>query len=735
MNNLLQLKGKFESRPNSQRPGPRKLPRNSYVSLDEISTFREELFAIYNIWAKDIRFGGAIISVHYKGIVAKSNRISGLLKGNSTIVGAKFDDSQKKHIFTHFVKLPQLKKDIENLILCEKIVSSFPGGVITSEDIDKINNGSIDIGIRGFKTTFVNIVCDCHHIESFDIDSKKYDSEGDMIVTLYRTSLTAKEVLKTLGITIFDANMLDENTVMLRKKDFEILVNEAPYLISMQTEDLSKLVINDIINDPSKPTISIKKPSNEPIIGVIDTLFDNRVYFNDWVESHRLVSPDIEVEPSDYIHGTEVSSIIVDGPSFNPELDDGCGNFRVRHFGVATSKKFSSFTILKAIRTIVANNKDIKVWNLSLGSAFEINANFISPEAAELDRIQCENDCIFIVAGTNKNSFTKSIKIGAPADSLNSLVVNSVSFDGKPAPYTRTGPVLSFFQKPDVAFYGGDDRKPINVCSPLGECKVCGTSFAAPWIARKMGYLIYKLGFSREIAKALIIDSATKWSCVVSPETGYGIVPIHIKDVVESPNDEIKFFLTGNATEYETYTYNIPVPKENKKHPFFARATMCYFPRCSRNQGVDYTNTEVDLHFGRVKEKEDSKICIKPINANKQDVDGVYTYEPLARQLFRKWDNIKHISENINTNKAPRPREVYGEGLWGIKVNVKERLRNSMDSNMQFGVVITLKEMYGMNRIQDFIDSCRLKGWIVNKIEIDNMIDIYNTAEQEIDWK
>ena len=32
----------------------------------------------------------------------------------------------------------------------------------------------------------------------------------------------------------------------------------------------------------------------------------------------------------------------------------------------------------------------------------EINPNFISPEAAELDRIQCEYDVIFVVAGTNR---------------------------------------------------------------------------------------------------------------------------------------------------------------------------------------------------------------------------------------------------------------------------------------------------------------------------------------------
>lgn len=52
---------------------------------------------------------------------------------------------------------------------------------------------------------------------------------------------------------------------------------------------------------------------------------------------------------------------------------------------------------------------------------------------------------IFVIAGTNKKRNSKVNKIGAPADSLNSLVVNAVDFSGNSASYTRRGPVLSFF--------------------------------------------------------------------------------------------------------------------------------------------------------------------------------------------------------------------------------------------------------------------------------------------------
>ena len=51
---------------------------------------------------------------------------------------------------------------------------------------------------------------------------------------------------------------------------------------------------------------------------------------------------------------------------------------------------------------------------------------------------------------------------------------------------------------------------------------------------------------------------------------------------------------------------------------------------------------------------------------------------------------------------------------------------------MPFGLVITLKEMYGENRIDDFIKLCMARGWIVNRIDIESRIDIYNKLEEEI---
>ena len=54
---------------------------------------------------------------------------------------------------------------------------------------------------------------------------------------------------------------------------------------------------------------------------------------------------------------------------------------------------------------------------------------------------------------------------------------------------------------------------------------------------------------------------------------------------------------------------------------------------------------------------------------------------------------------------------------------------------MQFGIVITLKEMYGKNRIDDFIKTCEAKGWLVNRLDVQNQLDVYIRAEEDIEFE
>ena len=750
MHKILQLKGEFMGVPNPSRGGRISLPKNKSVTSQHVFGLRDDLKRVMEYWEKNTEIEGALVSVHCPAVEAKSNRLKRVLAKSSTVdpslsmCGARFeknaDGTNIHHVFTYYVSLEVVREAVDLLSKTGEILEREYQTIITSEDfvaLKKQTFNAYDIS----KTDFSKIILDCLHTERFDVDGAKdrfVDLNGGAIVTLYRTHVETKELLRRFGIVIRDTSILHNTTLSLMEDELRKLKTKAPYLIAMGVKDFLECP-KDECSHINNFGAEIPKPSDEPFIGVIDTPFNESVYFHEWVEYKSLLAPEITLKQDDYTHGTAVSSIIVDGPKGNPHLEDGCGHFRVKHFGVATQKGFHAFTFLRELRSIVAENPEIRVWNLSLGSNAEISDSFISPVAAELDQIQNEFDVIFVVAGTNKpdKNSPSDMKIGSPADSLNSIVVNSVDFQKKAAKYSRRGPALSFFHKPDVCYYGGDGNaqngKIVVCCSDTGADYLSGTSFAAPWIARKLAYLIHIVGLSRELAKALIIDVTVGWKGeAVSKLMGYGIVPIHIDDILHTSNDEIRFMLQGCATDYETYSYNLPVPMENDKYPFWARATLAYFPWCNREQGVDYTSTEMDVHFGRVYRKKDGKPALKSLNNNKQGELGDYTDEEKARALYRKWDNVKHISDSIP--EIAVPKKTYGAGVWGIELKTKERNIEKRGKGLSFGVVVTLKEMHQKDRYDDFIKLCLSRGWLVQQVDVTTRAQVYQQAEADIEF-
>lgn len=757
MNPILQVKLRFDKEKNTSGFSTTNLRANMDVSLEKIDQLSESLRAVLRYYRSEPQIlNNILIDVCYNDIIAKSNRIKELLRPvgidiNDIVVGARFSDAhdgEENHIITYYVDVETINKTLKELVVVKRFIEGELGGKATTTNFNETDKK--DDAVRRklkkenyekyglSKSKIRKIIVDCSVVENFSTpriidDNSKNDT---LLITFYKTELTLSSLLEKLEVddTKYRYSFYGEDTLAVTRELFEYLNDKVPYLISMISSDLAQVTCDSIDKEISSGIIEIPEPSSEPIIGVIDTLFDENVYFSNWVENTDYLD-DIErmtVSDADKKHGTEVTSIIVDGPRMNPWLDDGCGRFRVRHFGVCANK-ISTIKLVRKLKDIVNKNPDIHVWNLSLGTDDEVSKNFISFDAAVLDELQAKKNIVFVVSGTNDNRSERigNIRVGSPADSLNSIVVNSIKRDGNPASYSRKGTVLSFFNKPDIVYYGGEYNDRITAYAPHGEEQVYGTSFAAPWISRKMCFLIDVMGFSREVAKALIIDSAAGWeykTCTAKNKEllGYGVVPINIEKILSTDNDEIKFLIYGTSESYKTTNYGIPIPKDrDDKYPFVARATMCYFPECSRAQGIDYTKRELSLKFGRI--KPDGKI--DDINENVQDEESSYVDERQSRKDFRKWENTKFVARILKQNRALKS---YEDRLWGITVTSKERLDTQMRNGLNFGVVITLKEIKGVNRIEDFIRACKLRGWIVSEINIKNQIEIYNSNQEEI---
>ena len=743
MNDLLRLKGSFESASSSASGGRPSIPKGQSVTSDHLLSLAMDIRSIARFWDEVTIEVKPLVCVFYDRVIAKSNRIKRLLgsgdgKASERIVGAKYDigtDLKRRHVITHCVELAELNETESLLRACASVVERHFDGVITDESLDIVSKEGLPADSAGlYKSTFAQVIKDAFYAQRFDIPKNIEDGDLDWaFVTLYETGRDTYELLREVGIDDLVRHRVLGTNVLLTREQYSKLCISAPYLVAMELDDVSNWIGDDFgVANGVFP--DIPSPTNEPVIGVIDTPFDRRVYFSDWVDYEPRLDPAIQVREEDYEHGTSVSSIIVDGAALNPDLEDDCGRFRVKHFGVATRTRFSSFAVMRQIEEIISENSNIKVWNLSLGSELEIRINSISPEADILDRIQTQYDVIFVVAGTNRTALGQS-RIGAPADSINALVVNSVDRDGSAVDYARRGPVLSFFGKPDISYYGGTCAKPIRAAAPFAPLSVSGTSIAAPWITRKVAFLIYKCGLTREIAKALLVDSAIGWKNEpADSQLGYGVVPKSIKDVLRCRNNEIRFVLNGVVDSYSTYAYNIPVPMRDGKFPYVARATLCYFPHCNRNQGVDYTSTEMDLHFGRLFET-DTGTSVKELNGNVQGTKGAHLNEDDARTYFRKWDSVKHISDKLTPRVRPHKTFIDGSNMWGVKILTTERAdRARAKKKLPFGLVITLREINGANRINEFKQQCMARNWIVNTVDIDQLVDIYEAAETDIDF-
>ena len=72
---------------------------------------------------------------------------------------------------------------------------------------------------------------------------------------------------------------------------------------------------------------------------------------------------------------------------------------------------------------------------------------------------------------------------------------------------------------------------------------------------------------------------------------------------------------------------------------------------------------------------------------------------------------------------------------WGVSIKTKERLERGTGKGLHFGVVITLKDIEGKNRIDEFIQRCKAGYWFTEEVDIQTMVENYIAEEEEIVFK
>ena len=258
MHNILHLRKPFQSRKNKSKPGFPLLPINASVSSEHIQCLKQQLQEILSYWEQDTRIGGALISVHYQRIVAKSNRIQALLARGThspaeSVRGARFEPATEPgkycHVFTHFVALKEIADSISLLEKAREIVQEKYHGTITAKDMEAvrqhgISNKSSKKGLS--KNRFGHVIRDAYYVERFDIDRQEKDIQEESIVTIYQTNVDTKRLLSSMGINIYDDRIMNQTMLRLTPAEIKRLQDQASYLIAMSVTDFTQISLEDI---------------------------------------------------------------------------------------------------------------------------------------------------------------------------------------------------------------------------------------------------------------------------------------------------------------------------------------------------------------------------------------------------------------------------------------------------------------------------------------------------------
>ena len=155
--------------------------------------------------------------------------------------------------------------------------------------------------------------------------------------------------------------------------------------------------------------------------------------------------------------------------------------------------------------------------------------------------------------------------------------------------------------------------------------------------------------------------------------------------------------------------------------------------RLSDVLGIESLDSDVMRTLGL--QNKQGKYVVRDIKRNRQGEEkSLSNLEENARNELRKWDNVKHLCERI-----PEKRKVAKDRLdsdfWGLRVITKERVSDGRRNDLAYGVVVTLHEINGVNRIDEFESACLANGWLVNRVDVTERVEIHNKAEEEIHFE
>lgn len=488
---------------------------------------------------------------------------------------------------------------------------------------------------------------------------------------------------------LFICCKLDSNQLEKLKK-FNPLRSCTP----INTDAISSGVIsedNSMTNNYEIKDISL---NNLPHVGMIDggVLVNGE---NDFKAVTQLYESSHPVSQAYQEHGTSVASILLFGDlkptNVSTKLEPSFVVDSIRALPSDENDNFDLIELDKMILNYVREFPDTKVWNISIGPVGPVIDEVISSITRIVDELAYDLDIVFVIAAGNTGDQTGiSRRIQSPGDSVNNITVISSYFDQKgkmiPSAYNsiglgREGAKL----KPDIMDHGGlIPIDPIYTFSTYDwrlNC-VCGTSFAAPNLARKLALLLNK---HREIsvwdARALMEnfmrsnkknddnDDVRVW--------GKGNLTNAEENLLLSNKDETRILYSNKISAKSYVKIPIPMPTSTKAKTVKITYTIVTKTKVNPDYPDKYTEYGIEDTFY----PDDSKF-LKNDSKYPSSNSAKYMDESDRRSKEKKWDTIKTktITKRISSLNNPFLR------LHGIS-------RSSERDQITYSLVINIKFM------------------------------------------
>jgi hypothetical protein len=539
-----------------------------------------------------------------------------------------------------------------------------------------------------------------------------------------------------------------------------------------------------ITPEPLNTQLDVKNPiagETYPIAGLLDSGIDDVPHLLPWIDGGNQNIAGFVEEDFDFKHGTAVAGILNYGDDLEQQPWTGCSPMKLVSCIVNTdpdNARVQEVEMIEHIRSAVMANPDVKVWNLSQGSTFEVTDNAFSDFAIALDSIQKEHNVLICKsAGNIKPEKPNEERISQGAESMLSLVVGSIAdryeFEGdaqpgERSPFSRKGPGPEFLVKPDLVHYGGNRHAKIQSFSITGyQCQLfSGTSFSTPRVTALAANLAHRINkdFDPTLVKALLVHHSSYQNTVgldnsvLLNEQGYGL-PSDLNTMLNNDADEFTMIWQPSLNVGDAQIQDVPFPSSMVGDDGLLygdiTVTVVSDPILKATEGTEYCQSDVEVLLQTYDD-----INYVPLNAV-----GISSYyrnserlvnakNVLAKELYssrswksndyqertlieseRKYQPIKKYHVNLEMMRpSSRTKWLTREKKWCL--SVKARYRDAMVTDRDYDgvvehtratIIITIKDQkHKGSAYRECYTSLDEHNFVHSNIDIQQRIEVVN---------